>query len=180
MKIKHSAYAGIVLLVLMAPLLGLALVGRLLGGMGDLIPVLGSADFAFTIVAFVLNVLFSYGFVLVGRAVQNRLVWMSALLGIVVAAFDMLLQFLSSASGETVLSAALFTFVYGVIGIFFGVGLVQLKGQFGSLASVAGGLNIARGVFEVLAIVSIGYFITFPLILLEIVLLFRASKLLDR
>jgi len=62
-----------------------------------------------------------------------------------------------------------------IISIFFGLGLLNLKNKFGNIAVVAGILQIISGAF-LLSIIFVSLIITIPLMILEIFILFRASK----
>ena len=67
--------------------------------------------------------------------------------------------------------------VVGIMGIFFGISLLKLKKKFGSIATATGVLNIISGAGMITVIlIFIPILIILPLYILEIILLFRASK----
>ena len=121
------------------------------------------------------------GFVLVGSYYKNYLVELMAFLMIIMHIIFEISEIVSinfeNSLVEFIMISKAVTF--GIIMIFFGVGLLRLKSHLGNLPKITGILEITTGVFFATVFLSVfGLIFLIPLELLELLLLYKvASKI---
>ena len=121
------------------------------------------------------------GFVLVGTYYKNYLVELMAFLMIIMHIIFEISEIISinfeNSLVEFIMISKAVTF--GIIMIFFGVGLLRLKSHLGNLPKITGILEIITGVFFTTVFLSVfGLIFLIPLELLELLLLYKvASKI---
>ena len=121
------------------------------------------------------------GFVLVGSYYKNYLVELMAFLMIIMHIIFEISEIVSinfeNSLVEFIMISKAVTF--GIIMIFFGVGLLRLKSHLGNLPKITGILEIITGVFFATVFLSVfGLIFLIPLELLELLLLYKvASKI---
>ena len=121
------------------------------------------------------------GFVLVGTYYKNYLVELMAFLMIIMHIIFEISEIVSinfeNSLVEFIMISKAVTF--GIIMIFFGVGLLRLKSHLGNLPKITGILEIITGVFFTTVFLSVfGLIFLIPLELLELLLLYKvASKI---
>lgn len=131
------------------------------------------------IVGTILYVYFVWGFKIIGDKLKNKLLSISSILIIVSAIlldisvfFDQKFTPLVNA----IIGGAILVLT-GALSIPFGIGLLRLKDKFGNLAKAVGILNIITGVSLITIILSfVGLLIYIPLVILEIILMFKAAQ----
>lgn len=126
-------------------------------------------------------VFFFKGFLLLGNLFQNTLLKFSSLVLIVFSAVlyihDMLSVFMELIPEEYFIGAMSMSF--GAIGILFGIGIIKLGKQLGNTALAAGVFEIVVSLFFFTIILAwLGYILMIPLILLEIILLYKALQVI--
>lgn len=169
MRYWPFAVAGIVLFILKLPLFAVAVSQYLLSGFAELFPVLGRADAVFTGVSFMVSLVFTFGFALLGFEKKNFLLVGSSIAGMLVASLDLLVQLAGASSAAMII---IFTILYAVLNVLVGVAFLHLTIR-GSRS--AGVLSILIGVCLVSFILApIALFLSFPLLIIEIAVLFRA------
>ena len=121
------------------------------------------------------------GFVLVGTYYKNYLVELMAFVMIIMHIIFEISEIVSinfeNSLVEFIMISKAVTF--GIIMIFFGVGLLRLKSHLGNLPKITGILEIITGVFFATVFLSVfGLIFLIPLELLELLLLYKvASKI---
>jgi len=119
---------------------------------------------------------FMRGFVLVGSYYKNYLVELMAFLMIIMNIIFEISEIVSinfdGSLGYFILISKAVTF--GIIMIFFGIGILRLKSHLGNLPMATGILEIITGVcFSTFFLSAIGLLILLPLELLELLLLYK-------
>ena len=119
------------------------------------------------------------GFVLVGSYYKNHLVRLMAFLMIIMHIIFEISEIVSvnfeDSLGEFILISKAVTF--GIIMIFFGVGILRLKSNLGNLPKLAGVLEILTGVCFATVFLSVfGLIFLIPLELLELLLLYKVAS----
>ncbi len=126
-------------------------------------------------------VFFIKGFWVLGNELHNTILKFSSLVLIVLSTliyiYDITSIFVEIIPMEYFISAMSISF--GAIGVLFGIGIIKLRNQLGNTA-------LATGVFEIIVaflfftvILSwLGYILMIPLILLEIILLYKALEVI--
>lgn len=174
-NIKNAGTFGIINLIVTIPILLIEVLKSLQIITGEYV--------VFYVIAYliyiVLYVLFIRGFVLIGKKLNLPfLVNMSYLLivgSIVWTVIQMFTPIFPQLEG--LLYQIIVLFVFGVVSIPFGISLLKLKEKFGGIATGAGVLNIIFGASLVTILLSfIGVLLLLPAYILEIILLFKASK----
>ncbi len=126
-------------------------------------------------------VFFIKGFWVLGVELQNTLLKFSSLVLIVFSAliyiYDITSIFIEIIPVEYFMSGMSMSF--GAIGILFGIGILKLKDQLGNTALVTGIVEIITALlFFSVFLAWLGYILMIPLILLEIILLYKAMELI--
>jgi len=134
-------------------------------------------------IAVKVSVLISYvffirAFVEAGRHFKNELLKLSGISMIIVASLFYVYE-LSSLYNEFIpmeIFLPIISVVFGAVGVFFGIGLLKLQKQFRNLALATGGLEILVSLLFLTVILGwLGYIFLTPVILLEVVLLYRIA-----
>lgn len=126
-------------------------------------------------------ILFLRGFVLSGKIFRNYLLKIAAFLLIGVATvfyiYDIVAVFVELLDIEYLL--VIEAIIYGIIGVFFGIGIFRLQRPVGTIASVSGVLEIVAGAMMLTIILGwLGLIILLPAGILEVILLFKVSAML--
>ncbi|MBI2148223.1 hypothetical protein HYU23_00940 [Candidatus Woesearchaeota archaeon] len=131
------------------------------------------------ILSILFYIIFVFGFILIGRKLNNKRLIYSAYLLILGSIILNLIQITSPFFPKLMgfaYQAATFL-VLGMISVFFGSVLMKLNIELGNISKTAGILNIIGGISMMTIIFSfIGTILLIPIYILEIVLLFRVSK----
>jgi hypothetical protein len=126
-----------------------------------------------------LYIIFSYGFILIGERYQNNLLRFASY-GLIIfgtllngyAVLTLIYPNLENMFGQIVIIV-----ITGAINIPFGIGLIKLQPQFGSIAKAAGVIEIISGVSLLTFILSfLGILLSIPSTILLSMILFRAAK----
>jgi len=173
--IRHAGIAGILSLILAVPvgifevLLSL---GKLEGGFISL--------YIFVLfLSLVVYIVFMHGFRLVGEKLSNNLLKITSNILIISAIvyYGYLILTLISPNLDNIVIQILAAVILGAANIPFGVALLKLKPQFGSLATKAGVMEIIIGVSLLSVILSIVVILLLiPVYVLTSMILFRAAK----
>ncbi len=173
--IKNAAIAGILTIIVAIPLVILEVLKSLNMLSGGLL--------TFYIIVYILSLLlyivFVWGFKLMGDKTKINLLTITSYILIVSSIIYyvyFILAAISPALDNPIISISTLVF-YGAVGIPFGISLLKLKNQFGSIATATGILMIITSVSFLTVILSIiGVLTLIPTYILEVILLFRASK----
>ncbi|MBD3263827.1 MAG: hypothetical protein GF375_01840 [Candidatus Omnitrophica bacterium] len=166
-KLKYSAIAGIV-----------ALVAALI-------------DFRLSIIIWgIANIVFEWGFKIIGEKTRNKLLKFSAV-GFIIWSVVITLMFIGLSPSAISLSSPIFKHlqvVYGIIGVVFGISLLALKKLLGKIITATVILGITGSALIALSMPAdffisgldgllgnIGRFVMFPVCILEIIILFKAA-----
>jgi|SRR3989338_5309233 len=174
-NLNNIAIAGIIAALLLIPQTILEFLRGANKLTGNLLPVY----IIVTIIGVLTYIYFVWGFKIIGDKTKNKLLIVSSYLLIIATIAFYIVSFILE--GGSALTQALFgvgiIVLLGAVSIPFGIGLLKLKKQFGAIATAAGVLNIISGVSFVTVILAfIGLLVMIPLIVLEIVLMFKAAK----
>jgi len=143
---------------------------------------IGSLANGISLVTDLLCISSSMGFVLLGRRVGNKLLTISSAIivafGIVLVLANLVMMVVPSIYlYENVLVSVVVLILVGVLGILFGIGLLQGKGKIGVYATPAGILSIiVGGTFVFYFTATLGMLLAPPLMLLEVLILDRAAQ----
>ncbi len=176
--IKYAGIAGILSLILSVPVIIFEILKSLNKLEGGLI----SLYIFVLLISLVLYIIFIWGFKLVAEKYQNNLLRVSSYILIISAIlyYGYLALTLISPSLDNVVIQILAVVVFGAASIPFGIALLKLKPQFGSLATGAGVIEIITGASLLSVILSIiGILLLIPLYILTSVILFRAAKKIE-
>lgn len=125
--------------------------------------------------------LFYRGFILTGEITKNYLLRITSFIFIFVAfifySYDILSLYFGEFDFEFVAGASAITF--GIVGVLLGIAVLRLKPILGNLAT-------ATGIFEIISyalmitvlLVVVGLGLTFPMIILEIILIYKIVQML--
>ena len=92
--------------------------------------------------------------------------------------FQILTPFFPKLQG--IMYQALVLVALGIVSIVFGRALIKLQFQLGKIAKAAGVLNIITGISMITVVLSfVGVILLIPIYMMEIIILFRASKNFD-
>ncbi len=172
--LKNAAIVGVIAALLLIP----QSILEFLRGANKLTDNLLPVYIIVTIIGVLTYIYFIWGFKIIGDKTKNRLLIVSSYLLIIATIAFYIVSFILQ--GGSALTQALFgvgiIVLLGAVSIPFGMGLLKLKKQFGAIATAAGVLNIITGVSLVTVILAfIGLLVIIPLIVLEIVLMFKAA-----
>lgn len=125
--------------------------------------------------------LFIRGFILAGKIFKNYLLRITAFLFIFICvlfySYDILSLYIEGFEYQFVLGAE--AIIYGVIGILFGISVLRLRPGLGTIATITGVFEIITYSFSATVVLAIvGLVLLTPTIILEIILLYKASALL--
>ena len=174
-NLNNIAIAGVIAALLLIP----QAVLEFLRGAGKLTSNLLPIYLIVTIIAVGTYIYFIWGFKIIGDKTKNKLLTMSSYLLIILTIATYIITFLFQ-NGSTLtqaISGVVVIVLLGAASIPFGIGLLKLKKEFGGLATATGVLNIITGVsFVTVILIFIGLLVLIPLIVLEIMLMFKAAK----
>ncbi|MCK5476450.1 MAG: hypothetical protein KAI55_00850 [Candidatus Aenigmarchaeota archaeon] len=173
-ELKIAGYAGIVNLALMIPILAMSFM-RIMGSFSN--PVI-IAYIISSIITIMVAILFFRGFILIGEKLQNQFLVKSSYIIVITTIIFCIYDMLSLGFPfiESELIAIVILFLMGIINIFFGIGIYKLKDKFGNIAIAAGILEIIMGImYSSILLVFIAIILTIPVVILEIIILFRAA-----
>lgn len=128
-------------------------------------------------------VFFIKGFWVLGVSLQNTVLKFSSLVLIVFSTliylYDIISLFSEFIPMEIFMSGM--SLSLGAGGFLFGIGIIKLKPQLGNTALAAGAFEIVVAFFFFTVFLSwLGYILMIPLILMEIILLYKAAEVLKR
>lgn len=128
--------------------------------------------------------LFARGFIVLGNVFENRLLTLVSYIFIVATAglgvLDITSLFVGNLRGLWILYAAA-SLVFGALSIVFGVSLLRLQDSMGTLARVAGILEIVMGcMLATVVLFFLSYVILIPAVVIEIIVLYRGYEYLSR
>ncbi len=186
--LRHAAIAGVAILVF-------TVIGFILGALSAFPGAGAAVNAAYLATMFIAEVssaIFAWGFKLIGEKARNRLLKTTSLIIVilsVIAAVETVLFITTNYPGAETVSFAL-SVVAGIASIPFAIGLIGLKKKFGELAVIAGIFDITSSLTIVVGtlLVVLGHFILgglfvilgvlafMPAIVMEIILMLRASK----
>ncbi len=174
-QLRTAGIAGIAVLALAVPTFVLAVIRTL----GTLEPALIGLYAAFTIAGIITAIIFLRGFILLGKKVKNDILYAASYAMLISTAAFLAYDMASTLFIQlgNMLIYTLFVFLMGVISIFFGFGILKLEPKFGSIASIAGFLEILSGITLASILLSfVALLLVIPVSILEIAILFRAAK----
>ena len=175
-KLKIAAYAGIVYLVSFLPEITLeALHDYYFMGGATKILLIGSY-----IIAILSTVVFFYGFIIIGNKYDDHLLVAGSYIIILttIAYYFYSWQTMDLYAMEDDIFSTVVLLFYGFSGILFGIGLYRMRDPLGSLASIAGIIEIIIGIcFVTIIPFLLGLVLSIPAIIIEILLLFNAVEL---
>ncbi|TYP76181.1 helix-turn-helix domain-containing protein [Aquimarina intermedia] len=125
-------------------------------------------------------VLFTRGFVVTGKILNNYLLRITAFIficiGVLFYLYDIVSLYTMRLDYQFILGAEAIT--YGVIGILFGIAVLRLKDSLGTISLVTGVFELITYGFMVTVLLSIvGMFMLTPTIILEIILLYKVTEM---
>lgn len=173
--IKYAGVAGILSLILVVPIT----VFEILKGLNMLGGGLASLYIFIHLLSLVVYIVFIHGFRLVGDRLSNNLLKLTSNILIISAIFyyGYIILTVISPNLENIVIHILCLVIFGAVNIPFGIALLKLKPQFGSLATAAGVIEIITGASLLSVILSIlGILLLAPLYILDSMILFRAAK----
>lgn len=173
--IKYAGIAGILSLIIEVPIVIFEIFNSLHKFESGFI----SLYILVLLLSLVLYLIFIYGFKLIGEKYQNNLLkWSSYILIIFsIICYGYLVLALISPNLDNVFIQILTIIIFGAASIPFGIALLKLKPQFGSLATSTGVIGIITGASFLSVILSIlGILLIVPLYILASMILFRAAK----
>ena len=122
---------------------------------------------------------FQWGFKIIGYKTKNKLLIISTILTIIFSVLSYLLSFLQTLFTHLVgiIIGIAVIVICGAVTIPFGIGLLRLKDKLGNVAKAAGVLNIISGACLITVLgIFIAILILIPLIVFEIIVMFKASE----
>tara|TARA_Y100000034_G_scaffold89492_1_gene107685 strand:- start:1676 stop:2215 length:540 start_codon:yes stop_codon:yes gene_type:complete len=174
-KIKNSGIFGILILILTFPLLLLEFLKTFMSGDENFVMI-----YVISLLIYLLIfIFFIRGFILIGKKLKIPLLVNLSYLTIIVNTIWTIFQIFTPIYPQltNLFYQILVLLTFGIIIILFGISLLKLEKKFGSIAKATGILNIIAGISFVTVILSfIGLLLIIPISILEIILLFRASK----
>lgn len=178
--LKYAAIAGILSIAMTMPLIMLEVFKSSV--------MLSSGLIAIYILAYLLDLalyaVFIWGFKVIGEKTQNTLLTISSYLliifSIVLYGYIILIPLIPSLDKFLILISVLYLLFYGVLSLLAGIAILKLKGRLGPIATATGILSIITGAsFLTIILSAIGILTMMPAYVLEIILLFKASKAFD-
>lgn len=175
--LRYAAISGILAVVILLPFLFIELFRALniIGGKTSV-----TTQIVLNVITLLLLIFFLYGFKIIADKTKNNLLKIAVYLFIIAliinhgyGGYNVLTKTEADLSSTT--TSSFVYVVYGIMGVLFGIGLLKLKKQLGTIAKTAGILAIISGItYATLQI--LGGFLVIPTYILLIILLFRASK----
>ena len=132
------------------------------------------------VLALVLNSLLLYGFLVSGRLLKNYLMKIASVLMLFALlffyAYDVVSVFYEPLHFEVILLAE--SVVLGALGVLFGISIIKSEKKLGPIAYVSGGMELLIAFCLLTVFLSpVALFLFFPVIILEIVLLYKIASL---
>lgn len=127
---------------------------------------------------------FTRGFLALALLFENQLLKVGSYLYIIVVSFGLLAEIIILSffpTYESVLGGVNFVSLIGIgaIAVIFGMGLLRLQDSMGRISKVAGRMEIVYGISFLSLIFSfVGVLLLYPLLIIEIVLLFKADNII--
>ncbi|MBW1298523.1 helix-turn-helix domain-containing protein [Aquimarina litoralis] len=126
-------------------------------------------------------ILFMRGFILSGKIFKNYLLRIIAfiltIMTIIFYSYDIVSLYLGGFDYMYIIGA--YGVSIGIIGVLFGIAIIRLKNALGTLAKTTGIFQIiAYGCMATVILGFLGYFLLTPVIILEVILLYRISEML--
>ncbi len=179
--LKYAAIAGVLSLIILIPFIVLEVfrgLNKLGGGLISLYTL-----YIFVLLAIlILYIIFIWGFKILGEKYQNNLLKIASYI-LIVAAIIYYGYFALSSIFPAIDNTSVHIIMLVIMGaamIPFGIGLLRLKMQFGSVATAAGVIEIISGISFLTVLLSIiGILLQIPLYILLVIILFRAAKKLE-
>ncbi len=176
--LKNAAIAGVLSLIVLIPFTVL----EVLRGLNKLEGGLISLYIFVFLASLILYIIFVWGFKILGEKYQNNLLKIASYILIVVTiiysgyfALSSIFPAIDNTSVHIIMLV-----IMGAAMIPFGIGLLRLKMQFGSVATAAGVIEIISGISFLTVLLSIiGILLQIPLYILLVIILFRAAKKLE-
>lgn len=135
-----------------------------------------------SVLSVIFGVIYTYGFVVIAKKFKLELLKNVSYLLILSLILSLILDFSITAdptSQERVIFTTAMLFITGILGIFWGVGILPLDKKFGQPAKVLGILSIITGaMFATIFLVSLGGLLIVAVNILEIMILFKASRII--
>ena len=183
-KLKISGVAGIINLSLFVPSLTLSVMKSL----KYLHEILFPLHILMNILLIITTILFLRGFVIIGERVKNffliiasyTLIVANIVANSIFIGFDLMGITWSPENLPFTWLVILTLLFVGVVNIFFGLGLLQLRNKFGDIATATGILEIIAGVSSCSIILFFfDIILTIPVMILEVIIIFRACEILQ-
>ncbi len=181
-QLRTAGIFGIVSLILLIPMTAFkVMVDNWFGGMSGLPAYYLVLYVALSLISTAFGILFLLGFVVLAKKLKIRLLEVVSYLLIIFSVLfvlaDLAVSFYVPKEGILFLVFSVgMVFIVGVLSIPYGIALLKLK-QFGGVATAAGVLNIILGVSFITILLSpLGLILIFPATILEIMIMFRASR----
>ena len=193
--IKYAGIAGILLPVFMILSIFLLILSTSISfeGSSDIITILLlwlSNPFMYIIIIGIPTFFFIWGFKVVAEKTNNNLLKIASYLLIIITIITILFPIVDTSL--SLVPLIIIGTIGSIVSILFGIGLLRLKDQFGSIANYAGILFIIYSIIGLVSLIDIDFFVIIngilgffetPLLaitlILGIIILFRASEILD-
>ena len=193
--IKYAGIAGILLPVFMILSIFLLILSTSISfeGSSDIITILLlwlSNPFMYIIIIGIPTFFFIWGFKVVAEKTNNNLLKTASYLLIIITIITILFPIVDTSL--SLVPLIIIGTIGSIVSILFGIGLLRLKDQFGSIANYAGILFIIYSIIGLVSLIDIDFFVIIngilgffetPLLaitlILGIIILFRASEILD-
>jgi hypothetical protein len=178
-KLKFSAYAGIIYLISLFP----EVVLNYIIEHQPTSEIISYLLFITYIICMLSTIFFYYGFIILGKNLNNNLLtvssWIIILTSIFYYIFEMVTINLHGLEPDIAGISALF--IFGFSGIVFGIGLLQNIPYLSKFALIAGILEMIIGFLCITVILFLfALILTIPATILEIFILLKASELIHQ
>ena len=172
--VEKMAYVGILSLIFLVPQMTLMVWKMITDFTGTILVVYHIIN----VLGFITGTYFMWGFKILSKKTDNQLLSVSVISIIIFSLLTLLLDMFSLYVPESITAVKSIAILVmgGVLSIFLGIGLLKLNKELGVLATTTGVLNIISGACYITIIFSfVSVVIIFPLGILDIILLFKAS-----
>ena len=182
-QLRTAGIVGIANVILLIPLVIFDLMADKFGGVAGLPAFYLILYIVLSILSTALTIVVLRGFVVIARKLKVRLLEIMSLTLMVFSVLfvftDLMISlYISAESFLSLIFTFSMVFILGALSIPYGIGLLKLK-KFGGIATAAGVLNIILGIsFATILLAPLGALLIFPSAILEIIILFRASRTL--
>ncbi|MBI2545891.1 hypothetical protein HYV81_01815 [Candidatus Woesearchaeota archaeon] len=174
-SLRYAAVAGIISLLSLVPVI-----------IFDILKEFGRANQKFLFIYIALSfisiaayLIFMWAFKIIGEKTKNTLLVAMAYLTIILSVLFYLYDMLGLLypSLDNVFMGVAILILSGIVGIPYGIAQLRLKKKLGGVATAAGVLNIITAAcFITVLLAVVGLLLLIPTAIVEIVLVFRASK----